>query len=356
MKRQSNFVLAAAIASVLLPIAQRANAQAEGALEEIIVTAERRSTTEQTTAISMNVLSADDLANTQTKNIADLQNSTPNVTINNPGGFNSINIRGIGNSAIQPSISVGVAVFQDGLLNAETITLSNQFLDLGTVEVLRGPQGTFVGGSSTGGAIRLNSVKPVVGGDVSGFVEGLVGSSSDTKITGAVNLPISDTFAARLAFNQEKRNSYFYSRGTLISRDPTQSRQRQGSVNDQGGRISLLWAPSDKWEFIWRSEFNRSDNEGSPVQPNPRTFTLGAAAGPLAGTQAHSRYWNYDGPDAVGPGGVPTTAPGLGTVNAGVSRPQPRSWDSQYQPARIPSLWASSIATASNGRTSSTAA
>ncbi len=298
MKRESSLLLAAAVAAVLMPHA-RANAQA---LEEIIVTAERRSSTEQTTAISMNVLSADDLANTQTKNIADLQTSTPNVTINNPGGFNSINIRGIGNSAIQPSISVGVAVFQDGMLNAETITLSNQFLDLGTVEVLRGPQGTFVGGSSTGGAIRLNSVKPVIGGAVGGFVEGQVGTSSDVKMTGALNLPISDTFAARVAFNQEKRNSYFYNRGGLVSRDPANPMQRPGSVQDQGGRVSLLWAPNEKWEFIWRSEFNRSDIQGSPAQPNPRTFTLGAGAGALAGTQAHSRYWNYDGPDLFGIG------------------------------------------------------
>lgn len=315
MKKESNLLLAAAIASVLLPAGQ---SWAQGVLEEIIVTAERRATTETTTAISMNVLSGEDLANTQTKNIADLQTSTPNVTINNPGGFNSINIRGIGNSAIQPSISVGVAVFQDGMLNAETITLSNQFLDLGTVEVLRGPQGTFVGGSSTGGAIRLNSVRPEIGGAVNGFVEGQVGESSQVKVTGAINLPISSTFAARLAFNQEKRNGYFYSRGTLVGRDPANPFQRPGSVNDQGGRLSLLWAPSEKWEFIWRSEFNRSDIEGSPAQPNPRTFTLGAAAGALAGTQARSRYWNYDGPDIAGIGDT-STAPGvqLGPISTG---------------------------------------
>jgi iron complex outermembrane receptor protein len=287
MKR-SNLLLATAIAAVLLP---QAHAFAQGAaLEEIIVTAERRASTETTTAISMNVLSGDDLANTQTKNIADLQTSTPNVTINNPGGFNSINIRGIGNSAIQPSISVGVAVFQDGMLNAETITLSNQFLDLATVEVLRGPQGTFVGGASTGGAIRLNSVKPEISGGVKGFIDAQTGTKSQVKITGAVNLPISDTFAARIAFNQEKRDSYFYSRGTLVGRDPANPFQMPGSVNDQGGRVSLLWAPSDKWEFVWRSEFNRSDIQGSPAQPNPRTFRN------ALGAQTNSRYWLYDGP------------------------------------------------------------
>lgn len=295
MKKERNLLLATAVAAVLLPSAY-AYAQG-GALEEIIVTAERRATTENTTAISMNVLSAEDLANTQTKNIADLQTSTPNVTINNPGGFNSINIRGIGNSAIQPSIQVGVAVLQDGLLNAETITLSNQFLDLGTVEVLRGPQGTFIGTSSTGGAIRLNSVKPSTTAGTTGFVEGQIGKQSDVKMQGAINLPVSDTFAARLAFNTEHRNSYFYNRGGITGTDPTNPFQRPGSVNDMNGRISLLWAPNDNVEFVWRSEMNRSDNEGSPAQPNPRTFTLiSPLAGALQGTQAHSRYWNSDAP------------------------------------------------------------
>jgi iron complex outermembrane receptor protein len=309
MKTERNLLLAAAVAAVLLP---GAHAYAQGALEEIIVTAERRATTETTTAISMNVLSGEDLANTQTKNIADLQTSTPNVTINNPGGFNSINIRGIGNSAIQPSISVGVAVFQDGMLNAETITLSNQFLDLGTVEVLRGPQGTFVGGSSTGGAIRLNSVKPEIAGGVKGFIEAQTGTKSQVKITGAVNLPISDTFAARIAFNQEKRDSYFYSRGTLVGRDPANPFQMPGSVNDQGGRVSLLWAPNDKWEFVWRSEFNRSDIQGSPAQPNPRTFRN------ALGVQTNSRYWDYDGPTIAAIGDVNTTLAGVQlAANAG---------------------------------------
>jgi len=292
LQRGSLLALAVASTLALSATVQAGEAPGASALEEIIVTAERRATTEGTTAISMNVLSAEDLASTGTKNIADIQTSTPNVTINNPGGFNSINIRGIGNSAIQPSIAVGVAVLQDGLLNAETITLSNQFLDLGTIEVLRGPQGTFIGTSSTGGAIRLNSVKPSLTAGITGFVEGTLGFSSDQKVQGAVNLPISDTWAARVAFNTERRNSYFYSRGTIIGTDPGNPFQRAGSVNDMNARVSLLWAPNDNLEMLWRSEMNRSDNEGSPGQPNPRTFKN------ANGVQTHSRYWNYDGPDA----------------------------------------------------------
>lgn len=259
-------------------------------LEEVIVTAERRATKEQTTAISIDVLRADELAANRTQNIADLQQTTPNVAINQPGIYNSINIRGVGNSAIQPSITTGVAVFQDGLLAAETITLGSSFLDLGTVEVLRGPQGTFVGASSTGGAIRLNSVRPDLSGDIKGYVEALGASRSDVKLTGAINLPIAETLAARVAFNQEKRDSYFDNRATELGSPPFNPLNQPGNLQDLNARVSLLWVPSDRFDAIWRTEINRTESDGSPFQPNPRTFinTLGA--------ETHSKFWDYDAP------------------------------------------------------------
>ena len=275
----------------VLQAAMAAEPADESLLQEVVVTAERRETSESTTAISMNVITADELASKRTQTIADLQQTTPNVTINQSGLFNSINIRGIGNSAIQPSITTGVAVFQDGLLNAETITLGGAFLDLGTVEVLRGPQGTFVGASSTGGAIRLNSVRPSLNGETRGYVEALVGNKSDVKVTGAVNLPISSTFAARIAFNMERRDSYFdntYS--SSINSGVQNPFTRQGSLDDRNARVTLLWQPNESFEAIWRSEANRVDHMGSPYQPNPRTFTN------ALGQQTHSRWWGYDDP------------------------------------------------------------
>jgi iron complex outermembrane receptor protein len=297
MIRSDRFAVAVRRASAVglavaacMQMASAAESAADTKLEEIVVTAERRATTEATTAISMNVLTAEDLASTRTQNIADLQQTTPNVTINQPGGpFNSINIRGIGNSAIQPSITTGVAVFQDGMLAAETITLSGSFLDLATTEVLRGPQGTFIGASSTGGAIRMNSVIPNFNG-VSGYVDGLIGSRSDAKFTGAVNLPMSDTFAARVAFNAEKRKGWFRNQGTVAALQPSNPFNSPGKVNDLNARVTLLWKPSDNFQAIWRSETNQSDTDGGAYQPNPRTFTNSL------GAQTHSRYWNYDDP------------------------------------------------------------
>jgi iron complex outermembrane receptor protein len=273
-----------------LHMASAAEPAADTKLEEIVVTAERRATSESTTAISMNVLTGEDLASARTQNIADLQQTTPNVTINQPGLFNSINIRGIGNSAIQPSIATGVAVFQDGISTPETITLSGSFLDTATIEVLRGPQGTFIGASSTGGAIRINSVQPDFKG-TSGYIDGVIGSRADVKITGAVNLPVSDTFAARIAFNSEKRQGWFRNYGTAGALSPANPFSTPGKVNDLNARLTLLWKPSDSFQAIWRSETNQSDTSGSAFQPNPRTFTN------TLGAQTHSRYWNYDDPN-----------------------------------------------------------
>lgn len=286
MPRVSLVSLAVASALSMATIGVAMGGEPAVVLEEIIVTAERRAASEQSTSISMNVLTAEDLAESQTKNFSDLQNSTPNVTINQSGTFNVINIRGIGNSAITPAITTGVAVFQDGLLNAETITLGGAFLDPGSVEVLRGPQGTFVGASSTGGAIRVNSVLPDFNG-ISGYVEGMVGTKSDRRITGAVTLPMSDTWAARVAFNTENRDSYFHAINTIAAPD-SNPQKKPGSLDETNMRATLLWRPSESFETIFRAEANNTDHSGSPLQPNPRTFTN------ALGTQTSSRYYTYD--------------------------------------------------------------
>src|SRR6185437_11190420 len=82
------------------------------------------------------------------------------------------------------------------------------FFDINDVEILRGPQGTLVSAASTGGSIDINSRNPDFTG-TDGYVEGQVGSFADTKLDGAVNLPVTDTFAMRIAFNVERMHSFY---------------------------------------------------------------------------------------------------------------------------------------------------
>ncbi len=280
------------------------NTAAAGELQEVVVTAERRATDVQSTPIAVTAVSGDQMQALHLDTISDLQTTVPSFQSNDEGGFfNSINIRGMGNSAITPIIATGVAVFRDGLLMSETIAEDEPMFDIADTEVLEGPQGTFVGASSTAGAVEINSANPSFNG-VNGYVLGDIGNYSDTKFQGAVNLPVSDTFAARFAFNNEQRNSFYNDIGStqngfyyptypavagtklpLIQGSPGQSLPitDPGHENDREMRVSLLWKPTANFQALGKAEYSYINTGGEPGEPNPYTYNtlFSAGAGPL---------------------------------------------------------------------------
>ena len=262
-------------------------------LQEVVVTAERRATNIQTTPISISALSGDQLKSQQVTDISDLQKTVPNLQVLDAGTYESINIRGIGNTAITPAIVPGVAVTHDGLLSDETIFIGEPFFDIQDVEVLRGPQGTLVGSSSTGGAVEITSANPNFRG-INGYVEGMVGNYTDLQSDGAVNLPVSDTLAARLAYNLETRNSFYHGETWLPG--PADAVGDPGSIHNENLRVSLLWQPSGNFQALLKMALNYANNEGIGGEPNQNTFTVPAgqqcpdgSAGPVC----HSLFYNY---------------------------------------------------------------
>lgn len=240
-------------------------------LEEIIVTTERREATQATTAISMEVLSQDDLAANQIKDIIDLQNAVPSINFFQNGSYVQANIRGVGNpSTGGPSEQVGVPVFFDGATQGEEMSLASGFFDVGDVEVLRGPQATFVGQAAAGGAILINSARPNFDG-LNGYVEAQAGTYGTRKVDGAINLPIADHLAARLAYMSDNRESFYTNvagRATLGGYQYT-----PGAQEDDNFRISLLWEPSEKFSLWSKFEQTHLNSYGIPDQPNPNPYT-----------------------------------------------------------------------------------
>jgi iron complex outermembrane receptor protein len=259
----------------------------EDSLDEVVVTAERRATSEQTTPISMVALSGAQIAEKNLITVGDIQQAVPSMTVNNGGLFQSINIRGIGNSVINPSIATGVAVMRDGHFQPETIGLSLPFFDIADVEVLRGPQGTYIGASSTGGAILINSANPDLNG-LSGYAETLFGDYNDKKVTGAINLPINSTMAARIALNYERRNSFYKDIGANYDPQPAKSFSDPGQLNNQNIRISYIWKPTDNFQALLKFEFNYSNTGGTPDQASQNLYL-----NPATGTYTHSPYYAY---------------------------------------------------------------
>jgi iron complex outermembrane receptor protein len=184
-----------------------------------------------------------------------------------------VNIRGVGNAVINPNIQPGVVIMQDGMIMGETVVIDQAFLDIESIEILRGPQGTFVGQASTGGAVAINAARPSMDA-VSGWVEARLGDYQDSKFTGALNLPITDRLSTRFAFSQEERESYWenaYVGSSGLS--PFENGPHPGDTENQNVRASILWEPSEQFSVLARIELNSTRRgQTAPYVPNLKRY------------------------------------------------------------------------------------
>ena len=266
--------------------ARPASAQiAEGAttsiLEEVVITAERRSENLQTTSIAMTALSGDEIANMAVRDQTDLQFVSPSLSMTQVGFTENVNIRGIGINLQSPVVVSGVALYRDGLFYPGNIMADEPYYDIADVEILRGPQGTFVGQNSTGGALLVTSKSPTLD-STHGDVEVQTGNYQDVQMRGAINVPLNGAWAARVAFNHESRNSFF--------NDLSSSSVQPGKIDQTNLRFGLLYQPNDKFSALWKTEYNTNSTDGYPQRPIP-----GTAYAPLA--PANVWNLNYDRED-----------------------------------------------------------
>ncbi|HWA60724.1 MAG TPA: TonB-dependent receptor [Caulobacteraceae bacterium] len=236
-------------------------------LEELVVTAERRVENLQSTAIAATVLTGDDLTRKGVFTVDQLQFIAPSLTVNNFGQGNDFNIRGIGKGEHNTQTSTGVVTYRDGAATFPGYLQEEPYFDIASVEVLRGPQGTFSGQNATGGAVIVNTNDPKIGGGHSGYLLAHYGNYNDLGVQGAVNLPISDTLAARVAVYTQYRDTFYHITGPWT-----------GNPNLYWGaaRLSLLWTPTPKLKLLWKTDYDYLDNGGYFGDPitSPDTSTL----------------------------------------------------------------------------------
>ncbi|WP_372781730.1 TonB-dependent receptor [Phenylobacterium sp.] len=232
--------------------------KASAVVQELVVTAERRTTNLQTTPIAATVLSGASLDQKGVLTVDQLQFAMPGVTVNNFGQGNDFNIRGIGKAEHNSQTTTGVITYRDGVATFPGYFQGEPYFDIARVEVLRGPQGTFVGQNATGGAVFITSQDPIIGGEHHGYLAGQLGNYADAAAQGAVNLPVSDTFAARLAFDTERRDSFYKVTGP-------------GSNNPDVGtgsvRLGLLWKPTEALSVLFKTDYNYLDFGGYQADP-----------------------------------------------------------------------------------------
>jgi iron complex outermembrane receptor protein len=232
---------------------------AAGTLEVIVVTAERRDENLQTTPISASVIAGEDLAKLGINVVDQLQFATPSATVNNFGQGIDFNIRGIGKGEHNTQTTTGVITYRDGVASFPGYFTAEPYYDIATVEVLRGPQGTFVGQNATGGAVFVTSNDPVINYGHHGYLAGQLGNYSDFGAQGAINLPISDTLAARFAFNNEVRDGFWNITGPYTGNN--------GDLDSRSARFGLLWEPTSTLSLLFKTDYNHLDMGAYPADP-----------------------------------------------------------------------------------------
>ncbi len=188
---------ALALALAVSPLAAQ-----QPALEEIVVTAQKREQSLMDVPISVTAIGAEALDANLVTDIYDLQATVPSLEVNAvdpPSQGTAFALRGLGNSVFNMGFDPAVAAFVDGVYRSRSGLLSaSDFLDLERVEVLKGPQGTLFGKNTTAGVIHFISRKPDFEG-ASGKVEAGFGEYGRYRIKGSVNLVASENAAFRFA-------------------------------------------------------------------------------------------------------------------------------------------------------------
>lgn len=201
---------AVTLTSLGAPLAASAQSSTDDsiALEEIIVTAERRNANLQEVPVSMTSFSADDLAELQASDIGDLQSLVPNLSVHVGDANNAVvYIRGVGQVDSIAFFEPGVGIYLDDIYLGRAQGGFLNVLDVERIEVLRGPQGSLYGRNTVGGAIKYISAQPT--DELSGSISTTIGNFGRTDVKATLSGPIVDNkLSGRLTAAKLSRDGY----------------------------------------------------------------------------------------------------------------------------------------------------
>jgi iron complex outermembrane receptor protein len=233
-------------------------ASAEAADKDIVVTAQRRSESLQRTPVAVSVLTSESLMDRAIISQSDLQIAVPGLTVRASADSNQLNfaIRGQSLDAFSATRPGVLPYFNEVQVGGSGATA---FYDLASIQVLKGPQGTLFGRNSTGGAVLFTTARP--DDNFGGYILGRVGNYRALNLEGAINIPLGESAAIRVAGVRQYRRGFqrnlhpFCARPHPlfpIANDPSPSQIsgddddscRIGTTDRAGGRVSLRVEPT----------------------------------------------------------------------------------------------------------------
>ncbi|MEJ2443355.1 MAG: TonB-dependent receptor [Exilibacterium sp.] len=261
-------------------------------IDEIIVTAQKRSENIQDVPISISVIGSETIETKGITNISQIADFLPNVEMDNTSPFSgsssvlSAYIRGIGQNDFAFNMETGVGLYVDGVYYGRTIGAVVDTLDLERIEVLKGPQGTLFGRNTIGGAVSVITRDPTK--EFSYQVGVTRGSFNrlDTRVSLDVPL-INDLLYSQFSFSSKQRDGYqkriafpdsenFQTDvGNFIAeRNQDANGGTSGDEDALNGRVKFLLTPTDTLDITLTADVSRTDETAIPsslisVEPGP---------------------------------------------------------------------------------------
>ncbi|MBO9377634.1 TonB-dependent receptor [Sphingomonas histidinilytica] len=225
------------------------------AVEEIVVTAQKREQSVQDVPISIAVTTGATMRQAQITNLNDLGNRISGVKVNKAGASDSLNIRGIG-SGFNMGFEQSVATFIDGVYLSRSQATRVGFLDLERIEVLKGPQSTYFGSNAIAGALSAVTRKPSQ--TFEGYASALYApSDGEYDLQLAVGGPLGEKLSGRAAIRFSGMDGYI--RNVRINADGPDNRDVQG-------RLALRYETPGALDVNWRVDYAHFDDKHAEFQ------------------------------------------------------------------------------------------
>ncbi|RJF93828.1 TonB-dependent receptor [Sphingomonas cavernae] len=285
--------------------------ESTGGIEDIVVTAQRRSESLQDVPIAVSAFSADQLRSQGVSNTLELGRFVPNlVSMNNTGigSANAFYLRGLGNTETIPTFDPPVGTYVDDIYLSRQNANNINLFDVERVEVLRGPQGTLFGRNTTGGAVNVILKEP--GKEFGGFAEIGYGRYDKKIARGSVDIPLAESFAIKVSGYWQDDDGYVKNVTTG---------QRLNDDDGWGARLGIRGelSPSVRWNGSYahivangENILNFQCNPADPTDCKGRFATTGIPSGksaadspfatlPISGRKKTFLMGNYTTTDLV---------------------------------------------------------
>jgi len=269
-KQLARKALALAIAAALSAPVQAQDSQTEAEdnmLEEVIVTASKRETTLQDLSMSVTAINPEMMSRAEILDVTRLDTLVPGMQFASSGNEVRIALRGTRQNNVGTEAEQSVGIFEDGVYVPTSTQALGSYVDVQRIEVLRGPQGTLYGRNTFGGTINIITNDPTFD-EFYGSVSGLYGDYDRYRVEAIANIPLSETFALRVAGMLDQHDGYIENTWVPGTSD---------DLNDRDItflRVGAKWLVTDNFMATFGIAYNNTEIKDKDLSVVPCGSTL----------------------------------------------------------------------------------